>query len=284
MIFILILIHMKSLKDTERGFQIMNNIILVKGAGEHATGTAHRLFSAGFGVIMTEIPMPQCVRRNVSFANAVYENEITVEGVKAVLIKDISEYDPSAVAVIVDENAEILEKLEVDIVIDARIAKRNIDNSMDDAALVIGLGPGLEAGRDVHYVVETNRGHDLGRIISEGYAEADTGVPGTIKGESGKRVLRAPADGIIRNHREIGETVHVDDLIASVGEYEVKSKLDGIIRGLIKDGSRVDEGLKIGDVDPRIEERNCHTLSDKTRTISGSVLELVTAFRNGKLS
>ena len=258
----------------------MNDTILIKGAGEHATGTAHRLFSAGFKVLMTEIENPICVRKMVSFANAVFEKEFIVEGVKAKLIEDLNDFDGSFVGVIIDEEGKIIKKMKPSIIIDARIAKKNIDNSIEDAELVIGLGPELKAGRDVHYVIETNRGHDLGRIIEKGFAEADTGVPGNIKGESGKRVLRAPADGKIITFKNIGDRVEIDELIAKVGDHGIKSQLNGMIRGLINDGTKVRKNLKIGDVDPRPEKLNCYTLSDKTRTISRSVLELVCRFKN----
>jgi xanthine dehydrogenase accessory factor len=251
-------------------------VVLIKGAGEHSSGTAHRLFSAGFKVVMTEIENPTCVRRRVSFASAVFEGKVEVEGVLAKRVENVTreELNHDFIPVVVTEYFKNVD-LVPDIVIDGRIAKRNIDNSLGDAQLVIGYGPGLVAGKDVHYVVETNRGHYLGTIIREGMAQPNTGVPGNINGVSAKRVLRGPAEGRIRNIKDIGDVVKEGETIAMVGDVEIPATIDGVIRGLVYDGTPIHRGMKIGDIDPRGEVRNCYTLSDKTRTISGATLEII---------
>lgn len=257
--------------------------VLIKGAGEHATGTAHRLFRAGFPVVMTEIAAPTCVRRLVSFASVIWESRFTVEDVEARLVEELPEdltnleYIP---VLIMENTTAILPRFPI--VVDARIAKTNLDNQLTDAELVIGLGPGLTAGVDVHLVIETNRGHNLGRLLFTGQAEPDTGIPGTIAGESGTRVLRAPAAGVFHEILPLGSMVDTDDIIADVEGIPVKTAISGIIRGLIQHGTIVSENLKIGDVDPRGEPDSCRTLSDKTRTLSGTVLEAICHFLTTK--
>ena len=257
--------------------------ILIKGAGEHASGTAHRLFRAGFRVAMTEVAWPAAVRRAVSFCAAIQHGVTCVEGVPA-RAWDLSDapaleaFDWTHVPVLVDPDGRLLASWRPDVVIDGRILKRNRDNSLDDAPLVIGLGPGLEAGRDVHLVVETSRGHDLGRVIEHGAAAPDTGVPGRIAGFGVERVLRAPAEGVLETERRIGDLVRAGDRIAAVAGLPVPAAIPGVIRGLLRGGHRVTAGQKIGDIDPRGDVGYCWTLSDKTRTISGAVLEAVVRF------
>jgi xanthine dehydrogenase accessory factor len=257
--------------------------ILVKGAGEQASGTAHRLVRAGFRVAMTETAAPAAVRRAVSFCQAVFDGATEVEGVRARLwsLDDagrLDTHDWAHVPVFVDPDGRLIPLWRPDVVIDARLLKRNLDNRLEHAPLVIGLGPGLVAGRDVHVVVETNRGHDLGRLIRDGAAAADTGVPGTIGGEGARRVLRAPRDGVVEGVRRIGDRVVAGDLVARVDGAPVTSALHGVVRGLVHPDVAVRAGQKLGDVDPRGEPGHCDTLSDKTRTISGAVLEAVLAF------
>ncbi|MBW2255296.1 MAG: EF2563 family selenium-dependent molybdenum hydroxylase system protein [Deltaproteobacteria bacterium] len=257
--------------------------VLIKGAGEHSSGTAHRLFRCGFPVVMTELEHPRAVRRTVSFCAAVHHGETEVEGVRAVRYlpeqaEVLADFDGSHIPVFVDPTCVLRGIWCPDVIIDGRILKYNLDNAMSDARLVVGFGPGLEAGRDVHFVVETDRGHDLGRIIAEGMAAPDTGVPGDISGRSRERVLRAPAAGILRAEAEIGDLVREGDRLATVDGVPVVSRLTGVLRGLVYPGSWVVEGQKIGDVDHRGARESCFTLSDKTRTISGSALEIVLSF------
>lgn len=261
----------------------MREKVLIKGAGEHASGTAHRLLRCGYRVVMTELPCPQAVRRTVSFCSAVFDGRTTVEGVEAVLYRmdeaeRLASFDASHVPVFVDPRCEIRTLWKPDVVIDARILKHNLDNRLDDAPLVIGYGPGLVAGKDVHFVIETHRGHDLGRIIAKGAAAPDTRLPGAIEGRTVERVLRAPGDGLFETSKSIGAVLARGDRVGSVDGREVAATLDGILRGLIYPGSQVRTGQKIGDIDPRGTEVDCDTLSDKTRTISGSALEIICAF------
>lgn len=256
--------------------------VLVKGAGEQATAVGHRLFRAGYRVVMTDIAQPTAIRRTVSFCSAIYEGEIEIEGVRGRLheLDAVPDLPPAAwdhVVVCVDPESRLVPRWRPDVVVDARILKHNLDNSPADAALVIGLGPGLEAGRHVHFVVETNRGHDLGRVIAHGASTPDTGEPGDIGGYTHERLLRAPADGVFTSSRAIGEPLAVGDLVGTVAGQPVLSQLAGTLRGLLWSGLPVTAGQKLGDVDPRGDVRMCRTLSDKARTISGGVLEIVVA-------
>lgn len=263
----------------------MRTKVLIKGAGEHASGTAHRLFRCGFSVVMTDVEHPTAVRRTVSFSSAVGQKEITVEGVKGVgytldRADFLGSFDWRHIPVFVDPESQLGKLWKPDVLIDGRILKRNLDNSIHDASLVIGYGPGLVAGQDVHFVVETNRGHDLGRIVTEGTAIPNTGVPGPIGGFTIERVLRAPADGTLRTENDIGDLVKAGDKIGAVGDCGIVAAIPGIIRGLLLPGSSVTANQKVGDIDPRGVRSYCFTLSDKTRTISGAALEIIVSFLN----
>ena len=254
--------------------------IIIRGAGEMATGTACRLYRSGFfRLLMTEIEEPLTVRRTVSFSEAVHAEAWTVEGVRSVKIdapeKTFDAWNGRLIPVIVDPENHSKEVLRPDVVIDAILAKRNLGTACDCASLVIGLGPGFYAGRDVHYVIETNRGHDLGRVISEGTASADTGVPGSVLGETTRRVLRAPKQGIFESEASIGMIVDADQVLGKVGGEPVRAQLKGILRGLIRPGTHVQETMKIGDVDPRGHVSHCHTVSEKARALGGAVLEAI---------
>ena len=254
--------------------------VLVKGAGEHATGTAHRLFRCGFQVAMTEIPEPTAVRRWVAFATAVQAGSVQVEGVLAERwslssAATLADFHWRHVPVFVDPQATLLVHWQPQVVIDARILKQNLDNHLHQAPLVLGYGPGLRAGRDVHFAVETCRGHDLGRIISSGEAAADTGVPGSIGGSTASRVLRSPGEGAVEVLRDIGSLVEAGELLARVGDSELRAGVSGVVRGMIHPDTRVTRGLKLGDVDPRADPASCSTISDKARCISGAALEII---------
>lgn len=255
-------------------------VLVIRGAGEMATGLACRLYRANFRrLLMLEVAAPLAVRRRVSFCEAVHHGRQSVEGIEAVYIERADElsatWHAGKIAVLVDPRGEILRTLHPDVFIDATLAKRNLGTRMTDALFVVGLGPGFTAGVDCHVVVETNRGHDLGRIITEGAAEPNTGIPGDIGGFTSERVLRAPADGILSTELDIGAQVKKGQEICRVGDVPVATELDGILRGLIRPGSRVAKGLKIGDVDPRGNTRYCDTISEKARSIGGAVLEAV---------
>ena len=262
-------------------------LIIVRGAGDISTGTIHRLTRAGFPVLALETDRPSAIRRKVAFSEAVYDGTATVEGLTAVRIADAGDAGAilaqGAVPLLVDPAGASIRRLAPAVVVDAILAKRNLGTAMDMARLTIALGPGFEAGRDVHYVIETMRGHDLGRIIAAGRAAPNTGVPGIIGGHGADRVIHAPCAGTFRMRRDIGSTVDAGEIIGTVesgdGEAPVRTAIAGILRGVIRDGYPVARGFKLADVDPRLEERkNCFTLSDKARCIAGSVLELVSGF------
>lgn len=250
-----------------------------------ASAVAWRLYMAKFHVIfMLEAAQPLAVRREVAFCEAVYTGSKVVEGVEAVRAAGPEEFhfiwDRGRIAVTVDPQWAALRNIRPDVLVDAILAKRNLGTRRDDAALVIGLGPGFVAGEDVHYVIETQRGHNLGRIIHAGAAEPNTGIPGAIGGVAADRVLRAPHEGEFRSNRRIGEFIAQGATVGRVGNSEVIGRIGGVLRGLIRSGVRVTAGLKIGDIDPRGEVTNCFTISDKARAIAGSVLEAVLRIYN----
>jgi xanthine dehydrogenase accessory factor len=254
--------------------------IVIKGAGEMASGVAWRLYMANFKkILMLETDHPVAVRREVSFCEAVHDASKTVEGVTASMADSLEDIDTAwsrgHIAVAADPQWHLPVKRRPRILVDAILAKKNLGTRMSDADLVIGLGPGFEAGNDVHMVIETNRGHDLGKIITCGPAEPNTGVPGAIAGFTGERVLRSPAQGSFTTDKSIGDFVTADDCIGSVGEQRITSRIDGVIRGLIRPHTRVTKGLKIGDIDPRGRKEYCYTISEKARAIAGSVLEAI---------
>lgn len=259
-------------------------IIAVKGAGEMATGVAWRLFQSNFkNIFMMEIKNPIAVRRHVSFCEVVHDNKIDekiiVEGVEAKKIfqpDDIrTAWDSSCIPVIVDPDWKSIKAIRPHVVIDAIIAKKNLGTNLSEAPLVIGLGPGFEAGRDVHIVIETNRGHNLGRVILNGCAEPNTGTPGNINGYTSKRVLRSPCSGVFKSSLSIGTLVKQNDVVGHVDGKPVIAQIDGVLRGQIRSNTMVTEQLKIGDIDPRGNRRHCTTISEKARAIGGSVLEAI---------
>ena len=252
----------------------------IKGAGEMASAIAWRLWMANVKCIfMMELPHPLAVRRGVSFCEAVHDGHKTIEGITALRTDATSDiprvWEAGHIAVLVDPRWESLKTLRSDVSIDAIVAKQNLGTSIAEAPLVIGLGPGFVAGRDVHLVIETNRGHDLGRILTSGFAKPDTGVPGSLGGYSRERVLRAPVAGLFQGARFIGDAVVSGEAVGTVAEVEVRAEIDGVVRGLIRSGTEVSRGLKLGDIDPRGIRSYCGTISDKAAAISGSVLEAV---------
>ena len=263
-------------------------LVLIRGGGDLATGVAHRLHRAGVTVIVTELPQPLAVRRAVSFAEAVYAGRVTVEGVTAHLAPDpmvgITYTVFNEIPVVVDVEDTVLARMRPPIVVDARLAKKNLGTHLTDAKLVIGLGPGFTAGVDCHAVVETNRGHNLGRVYWAGSAEPNTGEPELVRGVAGQRVLRAPRDGIFKERVEIGDLVKAGDVLAEVvdplqgvdGE-PIRAQFDGVVRGLLHDGLRVTAGMKVGDLDPRGVREYCFLISDKARAVGGGVLEAILA-------
>lgn len=254
-------------------------LVVIKGAGDLATGCAWRLLRSGFGVIMTELPKPLVVRRTAAFAEAVYAGSAQVEGVEAVLAENMNKamelLKSGRIPVFVDPEALVVSQAHPIAFIDAVMAKRNTGTKINIAPLVVGLGPGFTAGVDVHAVVETQRGHNLGRVLYQGEAAPDTGVPGAVMGFAAERLLRAPADGVVTPGRNIGERVKKGETTAFVGSIPLKAEISGVVRGMIKPGVWVARGTKIGDIDPRGLIDYCCTISDKALAVGGGVLEAV---------
>ena len=244
-----------------------------------ATGVAHTLWQAHFRVWMTEIPQPLAVRREVSFCEAIYEGKKQVEGVVAKYIQTADEinhtWNEGMIPLLIDPEAKSKEVLKPHVLVDAIMAKKNLGTRITHAPLVIGLGPGFTAGRDVHVLIETQRGHDLARLILEGETEPDTGIPGEIRGYSEERVLRTPREGIFKAHKRIGEQVNEGEVVATVGGLPVKPRISGVLRGVLRDGTPVKERMKAGDIDPRAEEVYCYSISDKARSVAGGVLKAI---------
>jgi xanthine dehydrogenase accessory factor len=261
-----------------------NIIVLIKGGGDIASGVAHRLSRCRFKAVMTETAHPLSVRREVSFSQAVFEGQKTVEGITARLIDSYDRipdlWNAGMLPILVDPDALVKDQLKPSVLVDAVMAKQNTGTKITDAPLVIGLGPGFRAGRDVHLVVETKRGHDLGKVISEGEAERNTGIPSEIAGFSVERVLRASKPGKLKCLKQIGDYVHAGDIVALVDDVPMRTLIKGVIRGLLRDGSQVYEGMKTGDVDPRGIREYCYSISDKARAIGGGVLEGMLAYLN----
>ena len=272
------------------------DLIVVRGAGDLATGTIHRLKKAGFRLLVLEAEHPAAIRRQVALSEAVYAGSARVEDVEAVRMDvDLAEkknrkelleqemeriWKKDGVPVLVDPAGLSIAALRPAVVVDAILAKKNLGTTKEMAPLVIALGPGFTAGEDVDVVIETNRGHNLGRVIRSGSAVPNTGIPGIIGGYGKERVMHAQAEGILRNAASIGDIVEARAVIAEIetenGTVPVEASLSGLLRGLIRDGYPVTKGFKIADIDPRKEElQNCFTISDKARCIAGSVLEVI---------
>lgn len=266
--------------------------VLIKGAGDLATGIACRLHRCGFVVVMTDIAVPTTVRRTVAFSRAVYEEKAVVEDITGVFCHNIGEIEAALssddIAVLVDEYCEIRNIWKPDVVVDAILAKKNLGTNITDAGTVIGVGPGFTAGVDCHAVIETKRGHDLGRVIWKGSAIPNTGVPGMIGGYDKERIIRASSNGIFRGAVTIGSLVSKGDVVGYSGETPIYALVGGVVRGLLQDGVPVTTGMKSGDVDPRSVVDSCFTVSDKATAIGGGVLEAILSMekkrtRNGGL-
>src|SRR5512139_2441087 len=254
--------------------------VLIRGAGEMASGVAHRLFRSHFKICLLEIPEPLAVRREVSFCEAAYEGEKEVEGVRSKRISSVEEigsvWKEDMIPLLIDpEGKETREVLKPQVLVDAIMAKGNLGTQMEDAPWVIALGPGFTAGKDAHAVIETNRGHNLGRVLLRGSAEPDTGVPGDISGYTIERLLRTEKKGTFHSQSSIGDRVEKGAVVAVVDDFPVIAGISGIVRGLLRDGVKVTKGMKVGDIDPRGKRENCFTISDKARAIGGGVLEAI---------
>jgi xanthine dehydrogenase accessory factor len=257
-------------------------VIVIKGAGEMASGVASRLFRANLRrILLLEAASPMAIRRFVSFSEAVHDGAMTVEGIEALRVSDREEildaWRTGKIPVRVDPKWESIGELEPEVVIDAILAKRNLGTSIWEAPLVIALGPGFSAGKDCHVIVETKSGHNHGRLIYRGRAEKDTGIPRAVGGVTCERILRSSSEGRFIPEKRIGDAVHAGELIGTVGGEPVVAGIDGVLRGLIRPEFPVRPGFKIGDIDPRGNRECCHTISDKARALGGAVLEAILA-------
>ena len=253
--------------------------VLRQGAGDLASGIACRLHQCGFPIVVTYFPVPTAVRRTVAFSRAIYEQTAEIEGTTAERCQDMTEVEVALhrgnIAVVIDPEADIRREWMPDVVVDAIIAKQNLGTSIHDAPIVIAVGPGFTAGADCHCVVETKRGHYLGRCIYQGSAIPNSGVPGNIGGYTRERILRAPCDGTFEPVVPIGAMVEPGDICGTVDGTPMRSQIPGVVRGLLQSGVRVTKGMKSGDVDPRCAPEHCQTVSDKARAIGGGVLEAI---------
>lgn len=269
----------------------MKDLIIVRGGGDLASGTIYKLKKSGFPILILEVAAPSAIRRNVAFCEAVYQGTQTVEDMTCYLAESLTQAEQflleGKLTVLVDPMGESVSKLRPLAVVDAILAKKNLGTNRNMAPITVALGPGFTAGVDVDAVVETMRGHNLGRVLWSGTAAANTGIPGVIGGFGKERVIHCPAKGILRNVKHITDTVSKGEVVALVetenGLVPVEATLDGILRGLIRDGYPVDVGFKMADIDPRADEYiNCFTISDKARCIAGGVLEAILQ-RKGEL-
>ena len=255
--------------------------VVIRGGGDLATGVALRLYRARMQTVICEVAEPTSIRRTVCFSEAVRLGETTVEGVparRASLEEVLALLKQGIVPVLIDPEAVCIRTLKPDAVVDAILAKRNLGTTMDMAPVVVAAGPGFTAGVDCHAVVETMRGHYLGRVIYSGSALPNTNIPGLIGGYAGERVLRAPADGVFQGARQIGDQVKSGDVAGYVSGQPMVCTIDGILRGLLADGVPVAKGMKSGDVDPRCEPDHCTCASDKALAVGGGVLEGILHF------
>lgn len=254
--------------------------VVIRGGGDLATGVAEVLYQSGFKILILDIEKPSSIRRSVCFSEAIYDGVTKVENIICKKVENENEiekcWNEKIIPIMVDEKGEIIKKIKPDVVVDSIIAKKNLGTTKDVAPITIALGDGFEAGKDVDIVIETMRGHNLGRIITSGRAMKNTGIPGEIKGVSKDRVIYSKANGIFSSVKKIGDTVQKDEIIGYVGDVEIRGKISGVLRGIIREGYEVTENMKIGDIDPRIEEKNnCFTISDKARSLGGAVLRSI---------
>ncbi|MBR6825928.1 MAG: EF2563 family selenium-dependent molybdenum hydroxylase system protein [Oscillospiraceae bacterium] len=260
-------------------------LVLIRGAGDLASGIALRLHHAKLKVVMTDLPKPTAIRRTVCFSQAIVLGEMKVEDVTAKFASTVEDVPAilaeGCIPVLADPECKCLRELRPDVVVDAILAKRNLGTKITDAPCVIGVGPGFTVGMDCHAAVETMRGHTLGRVITEGSPLPNTNIPGLIGGFAGERVLRSPGDGIFRQIIQIGDSVKQGDVAGTVNGEPMLCQIDGMLRGILADGTPVHKGMKAGDVDPRGEQSYCYLVSDKALAIGGGVLEAIFRYSEG---
>lgn len=254
----------------------MSDLIIIRGGGDLATGVIQKFYRCKYKILVLEVSKPLAIRRNVSLCQCVYDKTAKVEDVFSKLIYDLSQieycYKNNIVPFYIDPTGDVIKKLNPICVVDAIIAKKNLGTNKSMAKITIALGPGFYASKDVDIVIETKRGHDLGKLIFDGEAKKNTGIPGNIEGKSHERVIHACKEGTIRHVKNIGDIVRQGETIFFIDDTEVKAKFDGVLRGLIQEGLYVNKNLKIADIDPRLDT-NYNTISDKARALGGAVLE-----------
>jgi xanthine dehydrogenase accessory factor len=257
-------------------------IVLIRGGGDLASGIALRLYRAGLRIVITELPEPLAVRRLVSFSEAVYNGETSVEGISAKRVNDpgdslriLNIFTKGQIPVLVDPEGIAIRSVHPTVVVDARMLKKAVPVPEERINLLIGLGPGFTAGANCHAAVETNRGHTLGRVYWTGGPQGDTGIPDAVQDQRVERVLRAPADGELVAHAQLGDIIEEGQLIAEVGGQPVLAKFRGALRGLLRSGLQATSGLKIGDLDPRADSSLCWLVSDKSLAVAGGVMEAI---------
>ena len=258
--------------------------VIIRGGGDLGSGVAFRLHRVGWNVVITEIEKPLVLRRTVSFANAIYEEEVKVEGIVARYIKDSHDIpgliNKHEIPVLRSPERYSFPEFMPDVIVDARLLKKSVEYRVQTKPMVIGLGPGFKVGENCHAVIETNRGHYLGRVLWDGQAMSDTGIPGTVSQKSNERVLRAPASGYIQSNVTLGTFVKKGDLIGSIDNKPILATFDGCLRGLMHDGIYVEKGIKIGDLDPRLDNKLIYFISEKALAIAGGVLEAILTYQN----
>ncbi|KAF5043830.1 hypothetical protein DSECCO2_498140 [anaerobic digester metagenome] len=264
-----------------------SNIVLVRGGGDIASGVVQKLHRSGFRVLILETKQPTSIRRTVCYSEAVYSGIKVLEDTVCILAENEDEiysaWEKDQVPIAVDPEGYYINTLKPDVVVDSIIAKKNTGMSRNLAPVTVAVGPGFTAGIDVDAVIESNRGHNLGRIIFEGEAAPNTKTPGSIEGYTWERVIYSPCKGTFRTSHNIGDIIKCGETVAIVDGKEVKAKIDGILRGILRDNTHVTENFKVGDVDPRVDQlENCFSISDKARAIGGGVLEAVMIFKRIK--
>lgn len=262
----------------EKNYTDTKNIVVIRSGGDIASGSIQRLHNVGFKIIILEIANPSSIRREVCYGEAVYRKKMTIEGITSKLVDNLEEayieLEKGIIPVLIDEKGENIEKIHPFALIDGILAKKNLGTTINMAPITIGIGPGFYAGKDVDAVIETKRGHTLGKVIYEGEAIKNTGIPGNIAGVTKERVIHSEYEGTITNICKIGDSVKKGDIIAKINGNEVFATIDGILRGIIREGYYVTKGFKIADIDPRKSEyENCFTISDKARSVGGGTLE-----------
>lgn len=264
----------------EKELNLNGPVVLVRGAGEQASGVGWTLAKAGFRVVMTEVAKPLMVRWPVCFGTAVVKGSWQVEGISANCVEEPEEceftWNNGSIPILIDPDLTCLPKLKPTFLVDAILAKRNLGTQPDMALRTIGLGPGFTAGVDVDLVVETNRGHHLARLIYHGAAQPNTGIPGEIAGFAKERVIYSAKAGVFRAMKAIGDQVQVGDCVGIIDDgiepIEVFATLHGVLRGLLLNDTPVAASVKLGDIDPRGNQEYCYTISEKARAIGAAVL------------